>query len=81
MARTKTQVRADHKRARAGGQLVRRPISKQAARMMSFEEVEAAHLQHEVREPARDRACMHWWTHEPRNEARYEPILVYEARN
>ena len=22
----------------------------------------------------------HWWTSEPRNEARYEPGLVYEAR-
>ena len=22
----------------------------------------------------------HWWTHEPRNEARYEPGPVYEAR-
>ena len=24
---------------------------------------------------------VHWWTDEPRNEARYEGILVYEARN
>ncbi len=23
---------------------------------------------------------VHWWPSEPRNEARYEPVLVYEAR-
>ena len=57
MARTKAKVRADHARARAGEQVVRRAISKQAARMMSVEEAEAAHLRSEVREPARDRAC------------------------
>jgi hypothetical protein len=48
MARTKERVRADA-RARAGGQVVRRTISKQAARILSVEEVEAARLASEVR--------------------------------
>ena len=26
------------------------------------------------------KSILHWWTDEPRNEARYEPQLVYEAR-
>ena len=55
MARTKARVCADHARARCCGQVVRRAISAKAARILTVEEAEAAHLEHEVRVPVRDR--------------------------
>ena len=42
--------------------------------------VEAYRDSGEARCPKSLQAVPHWGTHEPRNEARYEPWVVYEAR-